>query len=364
MIFCLFLDKFAGMEMKGRYSKALRYIVSAAIAAVLLYFSFREVRWDDFISGLRSCRWRYILVSMAAGVLAFYVRALRWRGLLLPIDRSIRRKTVFNAINIGYIANFVFPRIGEFVRCGVITGNSAAEEDGGNSGGAASDTDMSGLARKKASYDKVLGTVVLERSWDMVTMLVFLLALLAFRWSEFGTFFIEKIWRPMEDTLDFSLWWIAVAVAFMAVFAVWVIVKFRNTSKIAGKVYGLLRGLVSGIGSCARMEHKWLFFAYTAVIWGLYWLMSASTMWALPDLDSLGAVDALILMVAGSLGWLVPVPGGFGAFHYIVSLALGTIYGIPFELGIIFATLSHESQAITMAVCGGISYVSESICRS
>ena len=74
-------------------------------------------------------------------------------------------------------------------------------------------------------------------------------------------------------------------------------------------------------------------------------------------------VDALFLMVAGSLGWLVPVPGGFGAFHFVVSIALSTIYGIPFELGIIFATLSHESQAITMAVCGGGSYLYETLCR-
>lgn len=112
-----------------------------------------------------------------------------------------------------------------------------------------------------------------------------------------------------------------------------------------------------------KMPHKWLFIAYTAIIWAMYWLMSASTMWALPDLDALNIVDALFLMVAGSLGWLVPVPGGFGAFHFVVSIALSTIYGIPFELGIIFATLSHESQAITMAVCGGGSYLYETLCR-
>ena len=84
-------------------------------------------------------------------------------------------------------------------------------------------------------------------------------------------------------------------------------------------------------------------------------------MWALPELGMLGPVDALFLMVAGSLGWLVPVPGGFGSFHYIVSLALSAIYGIPFSQGIIFATLSHESQAITMAVCGGASYLYETL---
>ena len=103
-----------------------------------------------------------------------------------------------------------------------------------------------------------------------------------------------------------------------------------------------------------------MFFLYTLLIWLMYWTMSAATMTAVPDLVGLGADDALFLMLAGSFGWVVPVPGGFGAFHFIVSLALSTVYGIPFELGIVFATLSHESQAITMAVCGGISYLYES----
>ena len=110
------------------YSKPFKYVISLAVALVLMWFSFRGVKWDDFIAGLRSCRWEYILLSMAAGIVAFYLRGLRWRELLMPIDPSIKRITTFNAVNIGYIANFVFPRIGELVRCGIIAGNSSFEK--------------------------------------------------------------------------------------------------------------------------------------------------------------------------------------------------------------------------------------------
>ena len=356
-----FLDKFAnlsktvhryGMNKKDYGTDIIKYLLSAAVACFLLYFTFRGVKWDDFIAGLKSCRLSYIVVSMVAGIAAFWFRGLRWREILLPIDGSISRVTTFNAVNIGYIANFVFPRIGEFVRCGFITKNSLPVPGNDNITG-------EGPVKKRASYDKVLGTVVLERAWDMVTMFAFLVLLLAFRWKEFGGFFMEKMWRPFQENLSFSLWWLLLALAILCAGAVYAIWRTRARSAFSRAVANVCRGLLQGVLSCLRMKRKWKFFFYTGVIWLMYWLMSAATMSAMPGLDGLGPVDALFLMLAGSFGWLVPVPGGFGAFHFIVSLALSTIYGIPFETGLIFATLSHESQAITMAVCGGISYIDE-----
>ena len=169
------------------------------------------------------------------------------------------------------------------------------------------------------------------------------------------------MWRPIVRTVNFSIWWIILGLLILSAIAIWRIVRAREKNVFFGKICGVFSGLVQGLASFVKMRHKWLFLLYTVLIWAMYWLMSASTMWALPDLDSLGAADAFFLMIAGSLGWLVPVPGGFGSFHYIVSLALSVIYGIPFGQGIIFATLSHESQAITMAICGGASYLYETL---
>ena len=35
------------------------------------------------------------------------------------------------------------------------------------------------------------------------------------------------------------------------------------------------------------------------------------------------------------------------------------MYGIPVEIGLIFATLSHESQILTQILSGGIAYADE-----
>ncbi len=336
--------------MTNKISKILKYIISAALALALLWFSFREVEWSDFVDGLKDCRWGFILMSMAAGAFAFWLRAIRWRRLLLPIDSSISRTTTFNGINIANISNFVFPRIGEFVRCGVITRRSQA-------------VDPQNPESKKASYDKVLGTVVLERGWELLVMLILLAVVVIGGFDRFGSFFMKEIWIPMSQKFSISIWWIVAALVMVLAGASWAVWRFRETNAFCRKIWSIIIGLGQGFSSCLRMERKWLFFAYTALIWLTYWFMAASTMWAAPFLDGLGLTDALFLSLVGGLGFAVPVPGGIGAFHFIIGLTLSALYGIPMETGIIYATLSHTSQAITQIIFGLGSYIYETLAQ-
>ena len=331
--------------MKDSLKKVLKYLLSSSLAIVLLWFSFREVEWADFAHELAQCRWGFIILSMAAGAFAFWLRGIRWRQLLLPIDPSISRLTTFNGINIGNISNFVFPRIGEFVRCGVITRHSA-------SAAGASE-------QKKASYDKVLGTVVLERGWELLVMLLLLAVVVVGGFDRFGSFFLETIWTPLSQ--KFNMWWIVLSI--LAVFAgvIFLIWKFQSRNAVCGKIAGIVKGIMQGFSSCLRMERKWLFFAYTALIWLTYWFMAASTVWAAPFLSHLDVIDALFLSLVGGLGFAVPVPGGIGAFHFVIGLTLSTVYGVPMETGIIYATISHTSQAITQIIFGAGSYGYEAL---
>lgn len=325
------------MNMKGKLKNIIKYAVSAALAVVLLWFSFRDVEWGTFMDSLKECRWEFVLLSMAAGSFAFWLRALRWRMLLVPMDPAVSRITAFNGINIGNISNFVLPRIGEFVRCGVIT------------------------RRSRIPYEKVLGTVVLERSWELLVMLVLLALVIIGGADRFGAFFMEEILDPVASRFSVSVWWIvAVVAAVLAVicYAVW---KLRERNAFCARIYGLLKGLLQGFASCLKMERKWLFFAYTAAVWGMYWIMAACTVWAAPFLEGLDLIDSLFLSLAGGIGFAVPVPGGIGAFHFVISLALSAIYGVPMEMGVLYATISHTSQAITQILFGLGSYAHESL---
>lgn len=346
--------------MKIDKSQLLKYVLSVLVAGILLYFSFRGLKWSDFIEAVRSCRPGWLLVAMLAGVASFFIRALRWRRIVLPVDGSVKVHDTFNAVNISYLVNLALPRVGEFVRCGYLARHCRA-----------------------AGYDRLLGTVVLERLWDILMMFIFVLVLALTMWDRFGTFFVEKMLNPFSARLNLGLGGIALILVIVFGLLLWALYSFREKWKPAAAVWGFMKGLVQGVLSCFRMEKWWLFLLYTLIIWVLYWLMSLSVLYSVQGMDvagtsalagsaddlagavaglaSLGGTDALFLMLVGSLSSLVPVPGGFGAFHYIVALALSTVYGIPFGDGIIFATLSHESQTLTMILCGTASYIAETV---
>lgn len=319
--------------------KALKYLAFLLLAGILLHFSFKGVKWSDFISGLQSCNWWWIAASMAIGILGFLFRALRWRILLRAINKDVTLGETFNGINIGYITNFIFPRAGEVARCGVIANT------------------------RKVSFEKSLGTVVLERSLDMVCLLLWMFLLLLFTWGEFGSFIKGEILQPLQGKFSSLVLPLSIlcAVAVAGCAALWIFRKRLMEIKIVGRIMQVIKGLLEGVFSAFRMEEKWMFFLYTFLIWLTYWLTSLTTIYAFPQVGHLNGIDALFLMIIGGFGWVVPVQGGLGAYHFIVSLALAKVYGIAQATGVVFATISHEAQALVMILCGAVSLISVSM---
>ena len=319
------------------FKKVIQYLLLLALAGILLYFSFRGVKWSDFINGLKGCNFYWIILSVFVGVMGFIFRGLRWRLLLLPLNRDITFREAYDGVAIAYLTNFAVPRAGEFARCGVVAKNH------------------------KVTFEGALGTVVLERGFDMLCLLLWILVLFLFKWNEFGGFLNDELFVPLQQRFSIGLVYIAlVFVVFVAAIgtAAWIYRKRLLEIPFFAKVAGIVVGLAKGVFTAFKMEHKWLFFLYTALLWGTYWLTSYTTIQAFPSVSYLNGSDALFLMIVGGLGWVVPVQGGLGAYHFIVSLALWSVYSIPQTTGVIFATISHESQALAMIICGIISLIS------
>lgn len=320
--------------------KIMQYVVVLLVAIVLLYFCFRGIKWSDFTEGLRHCNYWWIGVSMIFGISGFILRAWRWKLLVNQLNPKVTLKETYDGVTIGNLTNFALPRVGEIVRCGVVA------------------------RKKKVTFEEAIGTVILERSWDLICLFLLVILLVVFTWEKFGSFIQTKMINPAEGRVTgviiFSL---AAFIILLAIAAVLIYIyrdRLRK-HKFHNKFMGFLKGLWQGMLAAFKMKKKWLFFTLTVMLWASFWLTSMTSILAFPDMSNFTLMDALFLMIVGSLGWAVPVQGGIGAYHFMVSLALAQIYGIAHAEGMVFATISHESQALIMILCGVISLINIAI---
>lgn len=339
--------------MKAESKKILKIALSFALAGVFVFFAFRGIDWASFAQDIRQTRWIWVLAFCVVSVGALIFRMLRWQALLRPLhggadaaesgsggsaagaadgaDGKVSALRVWDANNVGNIVNVVIPGSGEFVRCGYMTAG-------------------------RASYDKVLGTVVTERICDVLAIVLLMAIAILCGSEQMKQFFRTNIAGAAAGQL--SLLWVLAGVLLLLATGVWALWHFRERNAFCGKIADKLKGFAGGMTSFVRMRKKWLFIIYTIGIWTMYVLMSYSIIKAMPELSHLGAADALFLCAIGNFASVIPVPGGIGAYHYLVALSLSGIYGVSWETGLLNATLNHELHAILILLLGAVSYIS------
>ena len=96
------------------------------------------------------------------------------------------------------------------------------------------------------------------------------------------------------------------------------------------------------------------FLLSTLILWVIYFLMGYVIFFSLEETSSLAISSGIAVLVAGSLGMVVPVNAGIGAYHFLVASILIS-YNINYETGLFFATILHTSQIICLALLGIVS---------
>lgn len=321
--------------MNAKLKTVLKYVLSLLLAGVLLWLALRRVDWTAFMEGLKQTRWGYIFPFVGASLGALVFRAFRWKLLLNAAGFRSKWLEVWDANNIGNLGNLAVPGAGELIRCGYVNG--------------------------KSGYANVLGTVLVERVWDILFIVLMIVFSLVLDQADFGPFFSENIWEPLAGNLNFSLWWLVAALVVILIVFFWLVFRYRGNSRFCAKIADALSNIGKGFTSFLRMKRKALFLLYTVAIWFMYLLMTLSIQKAMPELSDLGLVDALFFCVLGNIASIIPVPGSMGAYHYLMALAVSAIFAKSWETGILFATLQHELHAVLVLILGAISYTRHSL---
>jgi uncharacterized membrane protein YbhN (UPF0104 family) len=210
--------------------------------------------------------------------------------------------------------------------------------------------------------DSLVGTILIERAIDMVTLFFLLIVIFVGKFESFGMFISEKIFAPLYDKLSALFQQSSKGMIIGAAVFIGIVILAYIFRKHLAKVHLLRRikkiiiGIFGGLKTVYKMQKRLQFFAATVVIWTCYFLMTYLIFFTIPETSHLTAIDGLFILIIGSFGMVVPVQGGFGAFHGMVILGL-SLYDIPVDKAFVYAVLSHESQTLMVIVAGAVSLI-------
>ena len=127
------------------------------VGILLIWWSLHQIppqEWDKFTIALQKSKlWIIFPVGLILG-LSHLVRALRWRLIMEPLGYKPSIMNTFLAVLIGYLANLAVPRLGEVLKCTLLS------------------------KYEKVPAEKIVGTIVAERAFDVISLgIVFLMAL-------------------------------------------------------------------------------------------------------------------------------------------------------------------------------------------
>jgi uncharacterized membrane protein YbhN (UPF0104 family) len=315
----------------------LKYGLLFGLSVVLMGYALKGIDFKLLKAQLVTTNYYWLALSLLVALAGFLSRAYRWKMQLKPFNPQIRFADTYHATMTGYLANLVLPRMGEVLRCSVLKRNN------------------------NIPIESSFGTVITERLIDMVMLLALTGIAFLIEFNRLNAFFLELLndrYQSLQQNKTLLLLLGGLLLAGLAGILV-VLFFFLNNlreNRFFQKMVSLLKGLLAGIFSIAKLENKAAFIGHTLFIWLSYYLMGYLAFFALPATSGLSPVAALTVLVMGSFGMSVPVQGGIGVFHIMVRSAL-LLYGVSREAGMAFALINHTSQTMLVVILGGISFI-------
>ena len=231
------------------------------VAAGLLLYALRGMNVGYIISQVFSANIFWVLVSGLISIIAFVVRAHRWNLLIEPMGYSPTLKNTTYSVMVGYFANLALPRLGEVSRCGAL---SKAES---------------------IPFNKLLGTVIIERIIDVICLLICILLAAAIEFKRLGNFFQQKVFGPLNEKVQQVIGspvLLAVIILVLVILLFAAIYFIRKSKGSESKISKILKGFIDGLRSVANLKRPWLFIFQSAFIWVLYYLGVYTALFCIP----------------------------------------------------------------------------------
>lgn len=319
--------------MDGGLRIVLRTLLILGLAGGLLYLFLRNADLDKVVTSVRSAHLGYLFGSLALTLGTFLIRAERWQYFLAPLGPT-RFMVVLRTTVIGFAASAVLPaRAGEVIRPYL-------------------------LARREGlSATATFATIIVERIFDLVAVLLLLAAFLV--WFDPG---LEARDSAVFSAIRYGglvMTPVAVITLILMYFMAghperlhaWLLNAERILpAKLAGAIARLARTFAEGFAVVRSPSRLLAALAWSLVLWvaiaaGL-WMVAVGFGIPMPFTGSWLMLAPLVVGVA------VPTPGGVGGFHEAFRIGATAFFGADNDTAVGAAIVLHAISVLPVVLVG------------
>lgn len=318
------------MALRKKMLGLLQYLLFLALGLFLLWLTLRKSNWEEIKQDILGAKFIFLIPATLMLLLSHFIRAIRWKIIMEPLGYKPSSLNTFLAVVIGYWANLAVPRLGEVLKC-------------------------TALARyEKIPADKLIGTIVAERAFDVVSLLLVLAITIGLQSDLLGGYFMHLFHSGTGGISVFKIIRLVVILVFAMVLLVFLFRSLHQKPFIQ-RITKVINGIWQGLISVKKIRNKGWFFFHTALIWVLYLLSTYMGFYAMEGMSSYGLSVAFSVLVFGSIGMIFPAPGGMGPYQFAVQQVL-MLYGVSPEKGLSLGMLIWFAQTAILIIFGTLSF--------
>ena len=316
--------------MKKSFITCLKIIIPLGIGLYLTWFFISNLsisEQEDLKNAFVVADYSFIFYSIIMMLLSHMSRAYRWKYMLKPLGHEPKFWTMYHSVMIGYLLNLTIPRSGEVARAGYYA-----------------------KFEKRASFDKVFGTIIVERFIDMI-MLGLVFSVTIYLQKDIAAF--NEIKETGQDKSSVPAWisYVYYALGGLMVFGA---IALFISNKLKEKVLVLIKGVWEGVKTIFKLKQRFAYIGHTLFIWACYIGMIWVCSFTLPETANLSVNAVFAAFVVGAVA-ISATPGGIGLYPLMVSAVLIQLYGI--ENAGSFSMLAWTALTLFTIILGLVSLV-------
>jgi glycosyltransferase 2 family protein len=323
--------------MTPAVKKIIQYVIFFGVSILLLWLSVKDITatdWQHMKASVKNLNYWLIIPVFICSLLSYWARAMRWRLLIQTIGSKTGIGNTTAAVIIGYFANAALPRLGEVLKCTILS------------------------KYENVPADKLLGTIVIERAWDVICFSLFICLNMVIEYDKVGHLILDAIKKLVlnnQGEFSYLKFLSFFGIVLLIIFLVRWLFKNHANNKIVKATKGILANLGNGLTSILRLKEKSKFLWYTLLLWSMYLIQIYIAFFAIPETSHLNLGAACSVLTAGSIGMIISA-NGLGGFPLMVMTFL-TAYNIDKATGNAFGWVMWACMTLILILAGIVSFI-------